>query len=431
LRDGLSALTTRGRAFLAAGATCLICAVLLGQKDLLRVGILVLALPLITVVMISQARYRLVCRRSVNPARVPVGKPTRVTLNLQNTGRMPSNLVLVEDQVPYVLGTRARFVLDEIGPRWRREINYTVRADVRGRFTIGPLHVRITDPFGLIELTRGFQARNTLTVTPQVQPLPSGQLSGEWSGTGDNRPRAFAAAGAEDVTVREYRDGDDLRRVHWPSSARMDELMVRREEQPFQNRATLIMDTRAAGHRGSGSASSFEWMVTAAASIGVHLAGQGYALRLVSESGDDPVGQFHDRGTGAVGDSDDLLDYLAVVTPSERRRLELPRNRDERSGVIVTLVGLLEQADLAAVRRLAQGASAGYAVVIDVTGWMRPDAKDAVACRQRLERTVAELRANGWRVAVARPQDRVGTLWSQLLVPLRGGLASVGSGGDA
>jgi len=420
VRDALSALTTRGRAFVAAGLTCMACSLLLGQKDLLRIGILVLLLPMITVVLISRARYRLSCARSVNPSRVAVGKPTRVSLRLENTGRLPSSLVLVEDHVPYVLGTRPRFVLDEIGPRWKREIGYTVRSDVRGRFTLGPLRVRISDPFGLIELTRGFQARNTLTVTPEVHPLPPGYLSGEWSGTGDNRPRAFAAAGAEDVTVREYRDGDDLRRVHWPSSARLGELMVRREEQPFQSRATLIMDTRASAHRGSGPSSSFEWMVTAAASIGVHLATQGYALRLVSESGDDPVGQFHDRGSGTVGDSDDLLDHLAVVTASDRRSLELPRSRDDRSGVIVALVGLLEETDLSAVRRLAQGAAAGYAVVIDVSAWMRPGAEDRSVVEDRIRRTVAELRSNGWRVAVAQPHARVAQLWTDLLTPLRG-----------
>lgn len=422
MRDAFSALTTRGRAFLAAGLTCLLCSVLLGQKDLLRIGILVVLLPLITVVMIGRARYKLSCRRSVTPARVPVGKPTRVQLHLENAGRMPSNVVLVEDQMPYVLGTRPRFVLDEVGTRWRRDISYPVRSDVRGRFTLGPLRIRISDPFGLVELTRGFQARNSLTVTPQVHPLAPGRLGGEWSGTGDNRPRAFAAAGAEDVTVREYRDGDDLRRVHWASSARLGELMVRREEQPFQSRATLIMDTRASAHRGTGPASSFEWMVTAAASIGVHLATQGYALRLVSESGADPVGQFHERGSGGTGDSDDLLDHLAVISASNRKNLELPRSRDDRSGVIVSVVGLLEESDLHAVRRLAQGAAAGYAIVMDVSGWMRPGVSDRPAVQDRITSAAAELRANGWRVVVAGPQDRISMLWSDLVSPLRGGL---------
>ncbi len=56
-------------------------------------------------------------------------------------------------------------------------------------------------------------------VTPRVLPLPPVPLSGAWTGSGDNRPRAFASGSAEDVTVREYRRGDDLRRVHWRSSA--------------------------------------------------------------------------------------------------------------------------------------------------------------------------------------------------------------------
>ena len=75
-------------------------------------------------------------------------------------------------------------------------------------------------------------------------PLPTIPLTGAWTGSGDNRPRAFATGSAEDVTVREYRRGDDLRRVHWRSSARTGELMVRREEQPWQSRATLFLDNR-------------------------------------------------------------------------------------------------------------------------------------------------------------------------------------------
>lgn len=81
--------------------------------------------------------------------------------------------------------------------------------------------------------------------------------------------------------------GDDLRRVHWKSTARTGELMVRREEQPWESRATVVLDTRAAGHRGDGPTASFEWAVSAAASIAVHLRQAGYKLRLVTGSGAD------------------------------------------------------------------------------------------------------------------------------------------------
>ena len=116
------------------------------------------------------------------------------------------------------------------------------------------MSVRVSDPFGLVELGRSFRSTATLTVTPRTVPLPPIPLGGAWTGSGDNRPRAFAIGSAEDVTVREYRRGDDLRRVHWRSSARVGELMVRREEQPWQSRATLFVDNRLSrpprpGHR--------------------------------------------------------------------------------------------------------------------------------------------------------------------------------------
>ncbi len=429
VRGLLEALTTRGRAFLAAGLTCVGCAVVLGQQDLLRAGVLVLMLPVATMVFVGRARYRLSCNRSLQPMRVPVGKPAGVTLELGNAGRLPSSVLMLEDQLPYTLGTRPRFVIDQIGPRWRREITYAVRSDVRGRFTIGPLSVRVCDPFGLFEIDRAFATRHSLTVTPQVHPLPDGNLQGEWSGTGDNRPRAFAAAGTEDVLIREYRHGDDLRRVHWRSTARVGELMVRREEQPWQTRATLLVDTRDSAHRGSGPASSFEWLVTATASVGVHLSGQGYALRLVSESGDDSAGYWHDRGSGAVGDADDLLDHLAMVQPSRRRRLELPRHLDEVGGVLIALLGVLTPTDLTALRRLAQGASAGYAIVADPSGWMREESRERADVHEQVRRTAAELRAHGWRVAVAGPSDRIGPVWSELLRPVRGGGAGTATAG--
>jgi len=61
---------------------------------------------------------------------------------------MPMSLLLLEDHVPYAQGTRARFMLDRVGPRWRQQVNYVVRSELRGRFEIGPLSIRVSDPFG-------------------------------------------------------------------------------------------------------------------------------------------------------------------------------------------------------------------------------------------------------------------------------------------
>ena len=70
----------------------------------------------------------------LRPARPPARRRA-VTLRLENISRLPTGLLLVEDRVPYVLGSRPRFVLDRVEPRGRREVTYTVRSDVRGRYS--------------------------------------------------------------------------------------------------------------------------------------------------------------------------------------------------------------------------------------------------------------------------------------------------------
>ena len=103
-------LTTRGRAFVAAGTTAVVCAVLLGQDDLTRVGVLLVALPLITAYLVGRSRYRLALVRTITPQLVTAGQPAQVQLEITNEGRTPTGLLLLEDHVPYVLGTRPRFV---------------------------------------------------------------------------------------------------------------------------------------------------------------------------------------------------------------------------------------------------------------------------------------------------------------------------------
>ena len=172
MREALSGLTVRGRAFVAAGTTAVVCAVLLGQPALTRVGILVLALPLVTAAFIGRSRYRLALVRTVSPQLVSAGQPAHVNLTLTNEGRTPSGVLLLEDHVPYVLGTRPRFVLEGIGHGWKRHVRYQVRSDVRGHFEIGPMSVRVSDPFGLVELGRAFRTTVPLTVTPRTVAAP-------------------------------------------------------------------------------------------------------------------------------------------------------------------------------------------------------------------------------------------------------------------
>jgi uncharacterized protein (DUF58 family) len=400
-----SSLTTRGRSFLSAGVAMAVCAVIVGEDPLLRIGILLVALPLVTTLIATRTRYLLSCYREVSPARVATDAPATVKIRLENPGRVPTGLVLLEDQVPYVLGSRPRFVIDQLRPRWNRTITYQVRASVRGRYRVGPLSVRISDPFGFIELSRSFVGRSTLTVTPRGHELADARLSGDWSGSGEQRPRAFAAAGTEDVTVREYRQGDDRRRIHWPSTAKSGELMVRREEQPHHSRATILLDNRASAHRGKGPSSSFEWAVSAVASVGAHLNARGFTLRLVTAERATTQASWHDRGISRVTELEFLLDELALITTTTTT--DFNRSIDHTpAGLVIAVIGDAEAADIAAINGHRIGAARSLAIVMGVD--------DMPAETARLNESVDLLRTHGWMVVVARPGDRIPDVWNQL-----------------
>ena len=173
-------------------------------------------------------------------------------LRLQNMSRLPTGTLLLEDRLPYALGSRPRLVLERLGgaPGQHGGVHACGPRSAAAT-TSGPLMVRLTDPFGLCELTRSFPTRRP----PHRDPAGGARcrtvrLAGEYAGSGDSRARSVAVHGEDDAATREYRHGDDLRRVHWRSTARTGELMVRREEQPWESRATVVLDTRRQGHRG-------------------------------------------------------------------------------------------------------------------------------------------------------------------------------------
>jgi uncharacterized protein (DUF58 family) len=403
----LSGLTTRGRCLFASGLALIACALALGQRDLLRAGIFLGVLPIAAVAVVARTRYRLACSRRLEPPRVEAGRVATVRLRLDNVSRLPSGVLLMEDALPYTLGGRPRFVLDKIEPRGVRDVTYPVRADTRGRYSVGPLAVRLTDPFGLVELTRSFATVDDLIVTPVVAPLPSIRLGGDWAGGGESTARSVAASGSDDAATREYRHGDDLRKVHWRSTARVGELMVRREEQPFQSRATLLLDGRLNAHRGDGPGSSYEYAVSAVASIAVSLARAGFLLRLLGETGED-LGPPQVVLTESV-----VLDSLALVETSRAHSLTpaATRLRSGIDGVLVAVLGALDVEDAERLARLRVGAGTCIAIVLDVDSWAPLSARQRTAGQQGADRSGALLSASGWRVLPVSYGTTLSSVW--------------------
>ena len=409
LRTALGALTTRGRAFLSAGVATVLCAAVLGLDDLARVGALLLLLPMISAVVTTRGRHRLGLARTVTPARIATGQTAEVQLDVRNDGRSTTGLLLLEEHVPYALGVRPRFVIDRMGSSWRRSVSYVVGSSVRGRFTVGPMRVRVADPFGLVELTRTFSSTSSLVVTPPVVALPPIPLTGAWAGAGENRPRDFAGGSAEDVTTREYRHGDDLRRVHWRASAHAGELMVRREEQPWQSWATLWLDNRRHVHTGAAATSSLEHAVGIAASVASHLTQRGYHVRLVTADG--PIGAT-DRasGSGGHGDAGHLLEALAVVTLTDRPRPDTSWMTDSSAiGLLVAVFGDIAPSERSTLTRLRHGSSTALAVALEVERWGRADGGTG-----RAAEGARFLAGHGWRAVTAGPDDPLPGVWQEL-----------------
>jgi uncharacterized protein (DUF58 family) len=408
MRSLLAGITTRGRAFIAAGIAAGAFGLGLGQRELVSLGGVLILLPLFSALAAGRARYRVRCQRKIEPTRVPAGQAATVTIQLDNVTRLPTGLLLAEDTIPYSLGTRPRFVLDRIEAGGSRRISYRLQSDRRGRYEIGPLYVRVADAFGLVRLGRSVALPGALVVTPAITTLPWTPFGGAWLREGGTRASTAAAAGEDDVVPRAYRDGDELRRVHWRSTARYGELMVRREEQRWQNRAVLFLDTRASAHGGRGPSSSFEYAVSAAASIGVHLAREGIDGEFVTDAG--PVG-------ATASFEDVLLDSLAVIRPSRITTL-VPAMAAGPRGNAGLLIAVLGQISPDEARRIASTRHSGgttLALLLAVSTWSAQRPGDRIP--GETDAAASILAAAGWRVATVTVDMPLNGAWEMLNHP--------------
>ena len=405
-----------------AGVVVVLGSMLTGQRDVLRVGLLLVALPAVALVLVTRARLRMSAERVVEPAQVPLGTPVQARITLGHDSLLPAALLELEDQVPPELGPQPRFLVDRTASHWQRVVEYPLLGRVRGRYRTGPLTVRTTDPFGLVRLDRRFSATSEVVVTPQVVDLGAQSAGGGGGNTGDARPRRIGVVGADDVLVREYRQGDDVRRIHWRSTARSGDLMVRREEQAFDPSATLLLDSRASAHAGRGVNSSLEWAVSAAASVGLHFLADGFAVEVYDADGPLHLGGSSGQHSSVSGDV--LLHRLTDLRASGTRSLRYALNvaGAERPGqLVVAVLGRLDLEEAQALVRLRRHRAPGLALLLDVDtfdddpGARRPAGPAAPADgSSALERLVQLLTDAQWRVVVVPRGTGVAQAWSEL-----------------
>lgn len=397
----LSAFTLRGRVLLCVGAAFGIGAILLGERDLLRVGVFALLIPVLSAVAVARMPRAVSHTRDLLPARVAAGEDARIRLRLiGGTPALRAGSLLVEDSLPVALGETPRYAIGRLPPGASREVTYRVHAQVRGRYPIGPLRLRFLDPLGCIQLERRVGSSVSLLVTPPTVALGGSSPTGDSTDSGESRTRSMASAGDDDIVPRKYRHGDDLRRVHWRSTARHGELMVRREEHQWRDHSALLLDVRELAHAGAGPGSSMETAVSSAASIALHLLSLGQELRFST----------NDNEITAMGGADTVLDTLAVTRPSLSTGLHagidlLGHTAVTGQGMIVAVLGALRAAEADALAQ-ARGVRERRCVAIlcPTAAWITPAARSDA--RERLTRS-------GWLVLEPAAIDELPRLWRE------------------
>ncbi|MFI9558078.1 DUF58 domain-containing protein [Nonomuraea endophytica] len=271
---------------------------------------------------------RLEVSREVTPLKVPRGEAAVAVLNVRNLGRWALSGLRAHDRI----GAAEHTVdLPRLPRQGARMVSYPLPTSVRGEIPVGPLRLVRADPLGLTRRVREYGAAATLLVRPRTVALPvppSGRAHHLEGPTSDNAPSGTATF----HTLREYVVGDDLRHVHWKSSARTGTLMVRQLIDASLPTTTVVLDTR----------DLTEPAVDAAASAAVAAARAGFPVRVLT--GDGPLAE-------TKSDAEMLLDRLALVSPGTSGVTEAVRLARGGGSLVVITADPAEVGRCAGVRR--------------------------------------------------------------------------------
>lgn len=297
----------RGLAVLGVGAALWLASRVVGSAGMEVVAIGLAALPFLAGAFVRWGRTRLRVVRRVSDVRVPPGTRVTVELQIDNTAPSPTSFLLIEDRLPPALGRPARLVVAGVASKGTRRAAYTVMAQTRGRYRLGPLTIDVSDPFALTRQRLEFDELDELLVTPEIEDLAATPDPSSGPSWGATRARQLFRTGEEYYTMRQYQEGDDLRRIHWPSVARTGDLMIRQDESSRRASGLVFLDNR--GHSlGHAHTPAFERAVSVAASLGVLLARRGFSVRVgTTETQPAPVNE------------DRFLDTLAGLSHASAR----------------------------------------------------------------------------------------------------------------
>lgn len=258
-------------------------------------------------------RPRLAVTRRVDPDRVGRGEPAQVTLTVRNRGRLRAASLVAEDRCG---AARVPVPVLRLRPGQDTTVGYPVPTDRRGVVPVGPLRVTGRDALRLVTVARAHGETGEVWVHPRIHHMsavPAG-IARSLDGRVDKVPQGSITFDS----LREYVVGDELRRVHWRSSAKVGELMVREDLDTSLPSLVVLLDNRVRAHprRVAGVAESFEVACEAAASVVAAARREGLPVTLllvVDGASPAPDRSRRPAGGGRRPGGEDYLDRLAEV----------------------------------------------------------------------------------------------------------------------
>lgn len=349
--------TRAGWGVLVGGVAFLVAGRLFGAIEFMVAGVAAIGAVAIAVVIRRLFPSRVAVARQLTPPQVPAGEPARVDLEIVNHAGYRTPVMTLHDAVSGTRGVNlslAPIAADGGSVHGA----YRLPTTRRGVLELGPIQIEDTDGLGLARRRHDIETRVRLVVHPPVEPLPLVRVpAGDDPLVGDELRQSLGLSDEEFDGLRGYVPGDDLRKIHWPSSARLGELQVRQFRPPRHGRMSVVIDTRPPGD----TPSAIDATASIAGSIAAAVLESGDATRLETTDG---------RSTPLVtgmASLDPLLEFLALLDGgAERLHPAVPSS----GGTVVVVSADPDVAtDAAARRRLAIRLRAAIVVTVDAAGW--------------------------------------------------------------
>jgi len=300
-------LTDRGRWILAFGGGVYLAAWGFGSEALYPI-----ALGLVLAVAAAALWVRFLAKpitlnRILSEGEHLAGDDIPVRLEVELEGRMPSGALVVRERIAR-LGEIETVMVNRRG---RLRGSYRIDGVPRGRYAVESVDAVLEDPFGLERVELKLPAGESLLVYPRLVDL-DGLFSDSGARALEGRRLLLRRPTGFDLhSVRAYEQGESLRRVHWPSTAKRGQLMVKELEDAPRDETAVLLDADASAVAGVAPDSSFELQVRAAGSLLKSHASRGRRAALIVNSASRPYQRVHSFD----GDWLRAFELLAAVEP--------------------------------------------------------------------------------------------------------------------